>query len=78
MFIIWIIVEADVSGLLASLQCTTVPFKPMLTESIDNVEIRSEAPGTEFLTKKKMAEFTILSSSFCSTSCNTEIIFKVY
>ena len=56
MFIIWIIVEADVIGLLAFLQCTTVPFKPMLTESIDNVEIRGEAPGTEFLTKEKMAE----------------------
>ena len=37
------IVEADVIGVAKSVQHTTVPFKPMLTESIDNVEIRDEA-----------------------------------
>ena len=38
-----IVVELDVIGLLASIQFTTIPFKPMLTELIDNVEIRGEA-----------------------------------
>jgi hypothetical protein len=37
---IWIVVEADVIGFAASEQFTTVPFKPILTESIDNVDIR--------------------------------------
>ena len=41
---IWIVVEADVIGSATSEQRTTVPFKAMLTESIDNVETRDEAP----------------------------------
>ena len=38
---IWIVVEADVIGFATSEQRTTVP---RLTESIDNVETRGEAP----------------------------------
>ena len=41
---ICILVKADVIEFAISEQCTTVPFKPILTESIDNVEIRGEAP----------------------------------
>ena len=43
MSMIWIVI--DVTGLLAlaSTQFTTVPFKPMLVELMDNVEIRGEA-----------------------------------
>jgi hypothetical protein len=41
---IWIVAEADVIGFAASEQRTTVPFKLMLTESIDNLVIRGEAP----------------------------------
>ena len=41
---IWMVVEANVIGFATSEQHTTVPFKPMLTESIDNVEIKGEAP----------------------------------
>ena len=37
---IWIVVEADVVEFPGSVQFTTVPFKPMITESIDNVMIR--------------------------------------
>jgi hypothetical protein len=37
---IWIVVEVNVVGFATSEQFTTVPFKQMLTESIDNVEIR--------------------------------------
>ena len=40
----WIVVNADVVEFATSEQFTTVPFKPMLTESIDNVETRGEAP----------------------------------
>ena len=39
-----IVVEAGVIEFPRSEQRTTVPFKRMLTESIDNVEIRGEAP----------------------------------
>ena len=39
-----IVVDADVIGFAISEQRTTDPFKPMLTESIDNVETRGEAP----------------------------------
>ena len=41
---IWIVVEVDVIGFATSEQRTTVPFKPIPTESIDNIEIRGEAP----------------------------------
>ena len=61
MSVIWIVVELDVIGLLASIQFTTVPFKPMLTESIDNVEIRGETSSAEVLVKVNMVELTILS-----------------
>ena len=57
---ICIVVEADFIVLLVSSQFTTVPFKCMLTESIDNVEIRGEVPGAEFLTKVNMEEFTTI------------------
>ena len=58
---IWIVVEADDIRLLASMQCTTVPFKPMLTESIDNVEIRGEANGAEVLEKVNVVELITMS-----------------
>ena len=38
------VVEADIIGFAISEQRTTVPFKHMLTELIDNVEIRGVAP----------------------------------
>ena len=40
---ILIVTEADVILFDTSEQFTTVSFKPMLTESIDNVEIRGDA-----------------------------------
>ena len=40
---IWMVVEADIGDATPE-QFTTIPFKPMPTESIDNVEIRGEAP----------------------------------
>ena len=39
---IWIVVEADTIGLLASIRFTIVLFKLMLTESVNNIEIRGE------------------------------------
>ena len=44
------VVDVDIIGSDRSEQRTTDPFKPMLTESIDNVETRGEAPGAEVLT----------------------------
>ena len=38
------VVEANDIGFDTSEHRITVPFKPMLTESIDNVETRGEAP----------------------------------
>ena len=61
MFIIWIVVEADVIGLIASIQCTTVPFKPMVVELIANVEIRGRASSAEVLEKVNVVELIILS-----------------
>ena len=58
---IWIVVELDVIGLLASIQFTTVPFKSMLTESIDNVEIRGETSSAEVVAKVNVVELIILS-----------------
>jgi hypothetical protein len=49
MSMIWIVVEADVIGFATSEQRTTVPLILMLTESIDNVDIRGEAPSAEIL-----------------------------
>ena len=59
---IWIVVEAGVVGFAASAHLTTIPFKLVLTESIDNVEIRgdSEAPGAEVLMNMNVEEFTTL------------------
>ena len=55
------VVEADDIGFAASAQCTTVLFKPMLTESIDKVEIRDElVPLAEILMKVNIVEFTSL------------------
>ena len=57
---IWIVVEADVVEFLESIQFTTVPFKPMLTESIDNVEIRGRTLRGEFRIKVNVVEFTTI------------------
>ena len=46
-----IVVEADIDWVDTLEQRTIVPFKLMLTESIDNVVIRDEAPGAEVLVK---------------------------
>ena len=54
------VVEAADIEFTASIQCTTAPFKSMLTESIDNVEIRGEAPRAEFLMKVIVVELIIL------------------
>ena len=40
---ILMVVEADIIGFATSEQRTTVPFKHMLTELIDNVEIRGSS-----------------------------------
>ena len=58
---ILIVVETDVIGLLAFIQCTTVPFKPMLVELITNVVIRGRASSAEVLEKVKLVELIILS-----------------
>ena len=60
MLMIWIVVEADVIGFATSAQSTTVPLKPILMESMDNVEMRGEALSAEDLVKESENEFTIL------------------
>ena len=55
------VVKADVIGFATSEQRTTVPFKPMLTESIDTVETRGQAPLAESLVNVNISEFTSLS-----------------
>ena len=55
---IWIVAEADDDVFLASAQCTTVPFKPTLTESIESVEIRGVAFLAEILMKVNEEPFT--------------------
>ena len=51
---IWIVVETDDNVFAASMrQVTTVPFKPILTESIDRVVFRAE-----ILMKVKVVELT--------------------
>jgi hypothetical protein len=57
---IWIVVEANVVGFITSEQRTTVPFKPMLTESMDNVEFKGGTLGAEVLVKANVDEFTTL------------------
>ena len=59
--IIWIVVEADVIGLLAFLQRTTVPFKPMLVELITSVVIRGRSDSAEILVKVNLVELIVLS-----------------
>ena len=54
----WIIVEADDDVLTASVQRNTVPFKPILTESMDSVVIRGVAFLAEFLMKVNEEPFT--------------------
>ena len=56
----WIVVEAEVIGFAISEQFTTVSFKPMLTESIEKVEIRGVVCSAELLMKLNVAEFTTL------------------
>ena len=72
---IWIVVEADVIGFVTSEQRTTVPFKPMLTESIDTVEIRGLVSTAEILMKVNVAEFTLLYDIQLSSEAiiNTEL-----
>ena len=57
---IWIVVEADTVWFLGTKQRTIVPFKPILTESIDNVEIRGKVSISELLIKVNVVEFTAL------------------
>ena len=61
--ILIIVVEIDViiPGLLASLQRTTVPFKPMLVELIANIETRGVAFLAEILMKVNEVSFTTIS-----------------
>ena len=56
---IWIVVEADTIGLLASIQFTTVPFKLMLTELIETVEIRGKTSSAEVLVKVNVVELIV-------------------
>ena len=60
MSMIWMVVEAGVIGLATSEQLTTVPFKPMLTESIDSIEMRGKDPGIEVNIKLSLVELTVL------------------
>ena len=57
----WMVVEADVIGLSASLQCTTVPFKPMPVELIANAVTRDRSSSPEILEKVNLVELIILS-----------------
>ena len=57
---IWMVVEATDIEFPGSTQFTTVPFKPMLTESMDNVAIRGEAPCEEFRIQVNVVEFTVI------------------
>ena len=56
---IWMVVEAEIE-FIASTHITAVPFKPMLTESMDNVTIRGRAPSGEFLVRVNVVEFTMI------------------
>ena len=60
MLVIWIVVEDNVLGSVTSEQCISVPCKPMLTESINNIEIRGILFRAELLMKVNVAEFTCL------------------
>jgi hypothetical protein len=54
------VVEAVDIEFPGSIQFTTVPFKPMLTESIDNIETRGVAFLADTLLKVNVVEFTII------------------
>ena len=58
-----IVVEIDVvvPGFSASMQRTTVPFKPMPVELIANVVIRGRISSVEILVKVNLVELIILS-----------------
>ena len=62
------IVEADVDVFAASEQRTTVPFKPMLTESMDSVAIRGIPLLAEILMKVNEEPFTTNDIDSCATS----------
>ena len=62
------VVEADIIGLLASLQRTTVPFKPMLVELIANVETRGVSFLADVLMKVNEVSFTTISVNCRATS----------
>ena len=53
-----------------SIQCTAVPFKALLTESISNVEISGELlPWAEILMKVNVVEFTLTFEVCSAPSC---------
>ena len=62
MSIIWIVVEADINMSHGSVQFTTVPFKPMLTGSMDNVEISGRSRSPEPLIKVNVVELTTIGA----------------
>ena len=53
------VVAADVVESDRSEQFTADPFKKLLTESIDSVETRGEAPGSETFVKVNVTELTV-------------------
>ena len=60
--IMLIVVEADIDWFDPLVQCTTVPFRPMLTESINNLDIKGCSLRAEILVKMNVEEFT----TFCA------------
>ena len=58
--IMLIVVETDIDWFDPLAQRNTVPFRPMLTESIDSVVIRGESLRAEVLIKVNVEEFTVL------------------
>ena len=60
--VIWTVVEAEIIEFPGSIQFTTVPFKPMPTELIDNVEISGRTLWAEFLIKVNVVEFTMVGT----------------
>ena len=58
MSMIWIVVETDDDVFPATMQYTTVPFKPMPTESMDSVEFRGIVVRAEVLIKVNEEPFT--------------------
>ena len=70
------IVEADVIEPPTSKQRTTVLFKLMLTESIDNVETRGVVSSAEVLIKMNVAELTTLYDIWLASEAviSTELV----